>query len=381
MILAAREPNPDAGGQILPDLPRRPGSGFCGAKFRPFVDRMPPFPAKVCRKAAVAPVLACCLALSGCAGFFGGASAEEYFAIGMAYFEIGQSRAANRERYFQEAEKWLERARARDRTMSASTYNLGLLNFEIGRFEDAMRYFKAVLARDPENTFALRAAAYTSIRLGRLEEADELYGRFLALVPESADDGYNHALVLFAMERYAEAQEVLERNRLALFENADFLLLFARVRHRQEQPEAIDSYASWLTQYADAEGSTPVARVRFEYAEALERWEQYAKAVEELRRALEELRPGETNPSRQRLRFSLARLLLIADQNNPEGLAGMREAVQEGFSDFDAIEALAKDPKIRAEDRDKLTAIATEGRRAAQTVEVKEPEPEPEDGE
>ncbi|MCL2190961.1 MAG: tetratricopeptide repeat protein, partial [Treponema sp.] len=144
--------------------------------------------------------------LGGCASRWG-LSAEEYFAIGMAYFEIAQNVTVNRDHFFREAERWLNRARARDRTMAASAYNLGRLHFEMGRFGEAANQFESILRRDPYNVLALRAAAYTRIRTGEIEKASALYERFLALVPESADDGYNHALVLFAMQRYAEAEQ------------------------------------------------------------------------------------------------------------------------------------------------------------------------------
>jgi len=307
------------------------------------------------------------LVLGGCASRWG-LSAEEYFAIGMAYFEIAQNVTVNRDHFFREAERWLNRARSRDRTMAASSYNLGRLHFEMGRFEEAAREFESILVRDPYNVLALRAAAYTQIRVGDIERASQLYERFLALVPESADDGYNHALVLFAMQRYAEAEQVLRRNEFALMENADFLLLYARAQHRQGRPEAIDSYAAWLAGNTDG-------RIRFEYAEILEGWALYARALEEYRTALEELSPTAVNPSRPEVRFAIARVLLIADPDNAEGLAELRDAVEDGYSDFDAIEELLESGRISEAVRDDIAAIIADGRRAALARE----EPEPED--
>ena len=323
-------------------------------------------------------VIAACLFLGGCAGMRG-LPAEEYFSIGMAYFEIAQNAATNREHFFREAERWLERARARDRTMAASAYNMGRLFFETGRFVAAAEAFGSVLALDPYNVLALRAAAYTWIRVGDLEMASEMYGRFLALVPESADDGYNHALVLFAMQRYDEAEAVLLRNEFALMDEPDFLLLFARTQHRQEKPEAIDSFDLWLTRN-EAHASAP--RVRFEYAEVLEHWEHYARALEEFRELLEDLVADSAFPSRRETRFAIARILLVADPDNAEGLAELRGAVEYGFADFDAIEALLDDERLSEESAEGIQAIITEGRRteaaaAAAAAAEEEPEDDP----
>ena len=89
-----------------------------------------------------------------CAGL--ATSAEEYYSIGMAYYEMGK---------YEEAERWLNRALSRNRTMSASEYNLGRIAFGTGRYRDALKKFNAILKKDPQNVMALKAAAYTRIKL------------------------------------------------------------------------------------------------------------------------------------------------------------------------------------------------------------------------
>jgi tetratricopeptide (TPR) repeat protein len=298
-------------------------------------------------------VLACIFA--GCVS--GGAvSAEEYFAIGMAYYDMGK---------FEEAEKWLNRARAKDKTQNASEYNLGRIAFETGRYEDAIKHFESILKRDPDNVMALKAAAYTHIRNGDIEKAEELYNRLLILVPESADDGYNYALVLFAMKKYAEAEQVLKDHEFALLDNNDVLLLYARAQKEQEKPEAIDSYAAWLANNSDA-------KVRYEFAQLLEFHEMYARALEEYQLVLDGLRSTNVDPSQQELHFSLARVLLIADGENSQGLTELREAVEGGFDDFETIEKLLDDERISAANKDSIRTIITEGRRAAEAAEASE---------
>ena len=296
-------------------------------------------------------IIAVSVTISGCSTW-GAASAEEYYAIGMAYYDMGK---------YAEAEKWLNRARARDRTMSASEYNLGRIAFETGRYEEAIKHFESILKRDPNNVLALKAAAYTRIRNGDIEKAMALYERLLILVPESADDGYNYALVLFAMKKYAEAEEVLKSHEFALLENNDVLLLYARAQKEQGKPEAIDTYATWLANNNDGQ-------VRYEYAQLLEGQEFYARALEEYRAAYAGLSATSVDPTRPQARFAIARLLLVADSDKTDGATELKGAVTDGFDDIGAIEKLLGDNRISATNREEIRTILTELSRAAEAA-------------
>ena len=285
---------------------------------------------------------------------WGAASAEEYFSIGMAYYDIGK---------YADAEKWLNRAKAKDKTMSASEYNLGRIAFETGRYEEAAKHFESILKRDPNNVMALKAAAYTRIRSGEIEKAAVLYDKLLAIVPESADDGYNYALVLFAMKKYEEAEQVLKNHEFALLDNNDVLLLYARAQKEQGKPEAIDSFAAWLANNNDV-------KVRYEYARMLEDGELYARALEEYRTALTGLTATSTDPTKGELRFTIARLLLIADAESTEGASELRGAVSDGYNDFDAIEELLSDGRISAANKDEIKAVIADGRHAAEAAKI-----------
>ena len=251
-------------------------------------------------------------------------SAEEYFSIGMAYFDLKK---------YAEAEMWLNRARQTDRTMTASTYNLGRLAFERQRYDEAANYFEDILKLDPLNVHALRAASYTRIKTGELDIADMHYAKLLTLVPESSDDGYNHALVLFAMERYSGAQEVLEKYPFALLDNRDVMLLYARILRKQNKIEAIDCYAVWLNNYTDS-------KVRYEYAELLEQFEFYARAIEEYRASLSAAAANAVDPRRNEIQFAIARAVLTADSTDTKGIEELEAAIEGGFRNIDAVQAL-----------------------------------------
>lgn len=252
------------------------------------------------------------------------ASAQEYYALGMAFYDLGK---------FDEAEKWLNRARQADRTMTASTYNLGRIAYETQRYEDAAKYFEAVLKKDKDNVLALKAAAYSRIKMGDIEAAEKHYEKLLTLVPESADDGYNHALVLFALERYNKAEEVLEKYPAGLAENKDVMLLYARCQAKLKKVEAIDSFSAYLSVNSDA-------KARYEYAQVLEDNVLYARAIEEYRKALTEISTTAVNPNKNEVRFALARALIIADGDNTEGITELQTAVSDGFNDIPAVEKI-----------------------------------------
>jgi tetratricopeptide (TPR) repeat protein len=292
--------------------------------------------------------LALGLVLVSCISLAGEASAEEYYTIGMAYFDMGK---------YEEAEKWLIRAKDKDKTKIASEYNLGRIAFETKRYDEAIKYFEAILKKDPDNVLALKAAAYTYIKNGDIIKASDIYDKLLALVPESYDDGYNYALVLFAMKKYEESERVLKSYEYALLDNNEVLLLYARAQKEQGKPEAIDTYALWLANNSDA-------RVRYEYAQLLEGQKMYARALEEYRTAYTGLSSSSVNPSRPEVRFAIARLVLSADAGSAEGAAELKGAVNEGYNDFDEIEKLLADNRISPANKGEILTIVTEGKRA-----------------
>jgi tetratricopeptide (TPR) repeat protein len=289
--------------------------------------------------------------IGSCISWGGGTdvSAEEYYSIGMAYFEMGK---------YDEAEKWLIRAKSRDKTKTASEYNLGRIAFEGKRYDEAAKYFEAVLKRDPGNVLALKAAAFTYIKNGDFAKASEKYKKLLALVHESSDDGYNYALVLFAMKKYDEAEQVIKNHEYAVLDNNDSLLLYARIQKQLGRPEAIDTYASWLANNNDV-------KVRYEYAQLLEEQKMYARALEEYRGAyMGASSRGGSDLTRPEIRFTIARLVLTAEAESTEGVTELKGAVNEGYDNFDEIEKLLNDERVSAVNKNEISAIVTEGRRA-----------------
>ena len=272
----------------------------------------------------------------------GTAQAEEYFSIGMAYFDLGK---------YTEAEQWLNRAKLADKTMTASEYNLGRIAFETGRYDEAAQHFENILSKDPDNIMALKSAAYSRIRNGDLGKAEALYDRVLALVPESADEGFNYALVLYGLAKFEKCEEVLNRYPYSLEENAASILLLARAQKAQGKVEAADSYAKWLST------GKPGAQGLYEYAQVLENTGLYARALEQYRDTLKVLVQDTPQLKKSEIRFNIARLLFIADPENAEGLTELNTSISEGFSDKDAIGSLLADERISLSNREEIKTI------------------------
>jgi len=274
----------------------------------------------------------------------GAAQAEEYYTIGMAYFEMGK---------FAEAEMWLNRARSTDKTMLASEYNLGRIAFETGRYEEAAVYFENILKKDNDNTMALKAAAYSRIKNGNFEKAEAHYTRVLELVPESADDGFNYALVLYGLKKYEDCEKVLNKYPFALEEKAPSVLLLARAQREMNKVEAVDTFAKWSIVNA----GTPNPQGFYDYARVLEKAELYARALEQYDEAIKANTKDTETLKKYTIRFEKSRLLLTVDPDNEEGLKEFTTAVDEGFSGIEAIEALIRDERINKYHKDEIEKI------------------------
>jgi tetratricopeptide (TPR) repeat protein len=297
-----------------------------------------------------------CNALSACVS--AGVSAEECYTVGMAYFDMGK---------YTEAERWLNRAMSIDKTKTASEYNLGRIAFENKRYTEALAHFERVLKRDPQNSLAMKAVAYTHIKMGNIEQAETLYQKVLTLLPESADDGYNYALFLYAIEKYEESETVLAGYPHALFENNDMILLAARVKKAIHKPEAVDMYERYLEAKNDAQ-------VRYEYVTVLEENGFYARALDECRATLKDLPDTTQNPSKPFLRYTIARLLMIADSESDEGITELEAAVTDGFKDVEVLEKLLEDSAISDTHKEGIQRVINGIKRVPQKEEPKEVE-------
>jgi len=249
--------------------------------------------------------------------------AEEYYALGFAYFELKK---------YDQAEAWFNKSKNHQTTRTASEYNLGRIAYEKSRYDDAALYFERIIKRDKENITALKALAYTCIKMEKLEKAEEYYRRVLELVPESYDEGYNYALVLMALGKAEEAEQALIAHTDVSVANnnterPEAILLLARAQKEQEKPEALDTYVASLEI-----DDNPV--IRAEYAAYLFKMGHEEKALEEYQKALENEKLTETK--REEIQKAINRIENGEEEEESEEGESELEADAEGELKADA---------------------------------------------
>ncbi|GAB1484436.1 hypothetical protein MASR2M78_32540 [Treponema sp.] len=279
------------------------------------------------------------LLLSSCLSTADRMGGEEYYELGSAYYELGK---------FSEAERWFLKAKSLDKTRLASEYQLGRIAFETGKTEAAALIFESLLQKDPENILALKGAAFSRLKMGDFDAAYKHYKKVALLLPESLDSSYNYALVLHALNKDDSAIEILKPLIKIKGPDKESLLLLARSQRALDYPEALDSYEQALVLGEDM----PLRR---EYASLCEKLEFYARAAENYRLIIQ---AGTGGTARAADQFALSRVLLIAGEE--DGLTQLQAALEQGFKDRVALDALLSDERIM--NREELTQLIEEMR-------------------
>lgn len=282
------------------------------------------------------PAWAACVAVAAFASSCAGApapSGEELYELGTAYYELGK---------LERAEYWFSKARGSDRTRAAADYELARLAFDAGRFEEAARGFEALLDSDPQNARVLKASAFSRLKAGDAEAALAHYAKVAELLPGSDDARYNYALLLRDAKEPGQARAILEPLIRDKPGDAAARLLLARAGKDLGLVEAIDEYEAALAAADDPTG-------RRELAEALEGAGFFARAAEAYDAILKAGKAEAAGVGKGEVRFAKARLLLLAGGEADGAPAELLKAVEEGFADRAALDALAADEKIAAD--------------------------------
>jgi len=118
---------------------------------------------------------------------------------------FGQALALHQAGRLAEAEPLYRRVLQADPRHSDSLHLLGVINYQRGEYDQALRQISAALAINPNLAAAHNNLGTALNDLGRFEEALASYDRAIALQPDYADAFSNRANVLKALKRFDEA--------------------------------------------------------------------------------------------------------------------------------------------------------------------------------
>lgn len=279
-----------------------------------------------------------CLLASACATAPVAAEAKEWYEIGNGWYDQGK---------WDKAGRAYSRAMALDPSLQAASYNLARALAEAGDYDGALEAIEGVLEAEPSNVRALSAKAYILYRRGDAAAALLAYDEVLKLDPYAPDAIYNATLLRDAAGDHAGAIAGIEPLAKAKGDDAGIQLLYARVLARGGRTEdAIAAYA-----VAGGLGKLTAEDNRI-LGDLYTEIRAYSKAIDAYQTAVA------ANPKDAAAWFSLARLKLSQADDGTGGLEALKKALEAGFDDAEAAEALLLEPVLA--EREAVTAALKE---------------------
>ena len=109
---------------------------------------------------------------------------------------MGLARVAARQERYDDAEKWMEQARAAVPNETGNAFeNLGSVALQSNDFATAFRYFTVALRSDPRSSQSLLGQAITAFELKGTNDALPYFEKLFSIYPRSADGYINLAIV------------------------------------------------------------------------------------------------------------------------------------------------------------------------------------------
>jgi tetratricopeptide (TPR) repeat protein len=260
------------------------------------------------------------------------AIAVEYFDLGNAYLDLGQYDKAITE--FQSALRL-------DPGFVKADYNLALTYVRSKRFDDAVAILKRLLVSDPRNTQVLSALGWALHSAGRDEEALKQYDAVIAESPADLNALYNSGIILWKLNRPREALDRFTSLLTRSPEDTDGLYAAGSVLLSLDEPA---ESGDMLSRYLDKKPDDTEAW--FMVAAGAERQKKYSRALEAYGKA------ATLDPAHGDAWFGEARLLLTVIEDPQRGLDSLQKALDAGFKDQKAVNALLDSPGLL--DRDKV---------------------------
>lgn len=272
------------------------------------------------------PVLFMCallILLSSCAtGVSREDLAAEYVNIGNAWLELDEP---------EEAAEYLVRAVDLNPELAEANFNLARAWLEVDRVGEAIDVLEELSREDPRNTLVLRTLGVAYYRAGNISAARQAFEDALEENERDADSLYNLGVIEAEEGNHDRSINLLEQAR-ELDDGADVvraygLALFEQGRYEEAEAELSDVAEEYPEDPRVLEARARIAEEAEDYAEAVSQYETLVQLEGDHAEA----------------RFRLARIRLVATEQQEAGIADLRAAIEQGFDDTAALELLLAD--------------------------------------
>jgi tetratricopeptide (TPR) repeat protein len=284
---------------------------------------------------AVVFLSACLLALAGCVSDARSMDlAAEYHNLGNAYFEMGQ---------YEKAVSYYRKAIGFNPTLSSARINLARALVQVKQPKEAQDILLALLAEDKLNVAVMTALGWAYHAEGKEDEALAQYDTIIGLSPENRDALYNSGLILWKLNRLSEALERFKKLLLISAEDNDALFSIGALLLSQDDAKAA---AEYLERYLQKKPEDVEAL--FLLAESRVGMEKYSQALASYEKIVI------LDPKEARAWFGKARLLLTVIEDPDKGLSALKQALELGFHDMEAVRVLLSTANLQ--DRSEVEA-------------------------
>jgi tetratricopeptide (TPR) repeat protein len=246
--------------------------------------------------------------------------AAEYYNLGNAYFELAQ---------FEKAVTYYKTALEFNPGLASARLNLALALVQLKKPAEAGEILTKLLAEDERNVTVMTALGWALHADGKDEESLAQYDRIIELSPENRDAVYNSGLILWKLGRNDEALDRFKKLLIISPDDNDALFssgaLLLSLGDPTAAAEYLERYLQKKPEDADALFLLAESRVELEkYSQALSTYEKIVIL----------------NPKEARAWFGKARLLLTVIEDPDKGLSALKQALELGFHDTDAVKTL-----------------------------------------
>ncbi|MFP4644950.1 MAG: tetratricopeptide repeat protein, partial [Spirochaetales bacterium] len=244
--------------------------------------------------------------------------AEEYVNIGNAYLDLDEPETAA---------EYFARASDLNPDLPLANFNLARAWLEVDRIAESIELLEELAEEDPENTLVLRTLGVAYYRGGDTNAARENFEAALEQNERDVDALYNLGVIEAEEGRYERAVDYLERAR-DIDDGEDIARELGMVLFELDREQEAQEYLSGLSELDE---DAPVLRRLGAIAAGRE---AYDEAVDWYERA------ADADSDDPDARFELARIRLAFIDEQEEGVANLRAALDRGFDNEDAIDSL-----------------------------------------